>query len=177
MKFNKSNDSHSLISLLYDIMIALVIVLIVTNFFVQNMRVIGGSMAPFLNKNDMVIINKSAYLFNGPDKGDIIVFNKPQGKEKYVKRVIALPGDRIDYRNKMIYINDQPITALSVAIRDRGDIEYPAIIPEDCYFVIGDNYNNSVDSRYSMIGYVHKKQIVGEIVLRIWPFWVNPLLQ
>lgn len=177
MKIDKTNDSHSLISLLYDIMIALVIVLIVTNFFVQNMRVIGGSMAPFLNKNDMVIINKVAYVLKEPARNDIIVFKKRGSKEKYVKRVAALPGDRIDYINKMLYINDEPITEVDVSIRDRGDMEYPTIVPNDCYFVIGDNYNNSVDSRYSMIGYVHKKQIVGEIVLRIWPFWINPLLK
>lgn len=160
-----------------DIIIAGVIVGFLTTFFIQNKRVVGNSMSPTLENNQMVIINKIIYRWEEVKQGDIIVFKLPDKNEKIVKRIVGLPGDKIDYNEGILYINDEPMNNKEIYYaNDRGDIAYPYSVPEDYYFVVGDNLNHSIDSRYKEIGCVYEDYIIGRIDFRIWPFWNKPLI-
>ncbi len=179
MKNNKTTNLKGYLkSFLVDLGIALGIVLIINGFLVQNLRVQGKSMFPLLNNGDYVIINKMIYHFKTPERGDIIGFHSPQLNHKVVKRVIGLPGDYIDFREEMLYVNEIPVHTLDDSpILTKGDIKYPYHVPENAYFVMGDNYNYSIDSRFNFIGAVKQDEIIGRIDFRIWPFWENAFLK
>ena len=98
-------------------------------------------------------------------------------QENIIKRVIGLPGDEIDLRNNgsgiyHLYINGTLVEEPYIAepMQDKGDITYPFVVPEDCYFVMGDNRNASTDSRRQSIGAIEKEDIMGRVVLRLYPF-------
>ncbi|MGL4344129.1 MAG: signal peptidase I [Cellulosilyticaceae bacterium] len=161
-----------------DSAIALGIVVIATTFFVQNFRVVGNSMQPTLENRDLVIINKIIYRFKTPEERELIGFYDEHLNTKLVKRIIGMPGDVIDYREGAIYVNDIPVNDPQIHyVNDKGDLSYPYIVPENKYFVVGDNLNSSIDSRYQDIGCVADEQIIGRIEVRIWPFWNNPRLK
>ncbi len=142
-------------------------------------RVDGSSMNPTLADGDNLWVDKLSYTFGKPKRFDVIIFN-PNGNEKitYVKRIIGLPGETVtmDIEGK-IYINGQllnenyaleePFLVQSLGILS-GDNEI--VLGEDEYFVLGDNRNNSKDSRSSDPGNVKKEYIIGKVVLRIYPF-------
>lgn len=177
MKEMKGKYKDQLLGFLKDFITAAIVVIIITTFLAQNLRVRGMSMAPILENNHMVIINKVVYKVGEPKKGDIIGFYTGNIKTPVVKRIVGLPGDLIDYINGQLYINGEPINGSGEnAMMHRGDIKYPFTVPNDTYFVLGDNYNSSIDSRFNYIGCVPKKNIIGRIDLRIWPFWENPFL-
>lgn len=161
-----------------DILISVIAVGLLTTFLVQNLRVLGASMAPTLVDGEMVLINKVAYLFSEPEVGDIIGFQSDSIKEKIVKRIVGIPGDIIDYQDGQITVNQVPLNYKNQELtRSRGDIQYPYTVPENAYFVLGDNIDSSIDSRYTLIGSVPKDKIIGRIRLRIWPIWKNPILR
>lgn len=161
-----------------DLVIALVVVTFITTFFMQNLRVQGTSMAPLLENNHMVIINKVIYSLKSPQKGEIIGFHTNNVPNPVVKRIVGMPGDLIDYNEGILYVNHTPINPESKNVMMHGgDIKYPFRVPEDTYFVLGDNYNNSIDSRFNYIGCIPKDKIIGRIDIRIWPFWENPFLK
>jgi signal peptidase I len=160
-----------------DAIVALLIVLVVTTFFWQNKRVVGNSMAPTLENNQMVIMNKWIYTVSNPKKGDIIGFKLPNQEENIVKRVIGVEGDLISYEEGFLCVNGEPFYIAPYPHNQRGDIEYPFVVPESAYFVVGDNVNHSIDSRYKSVGCIVKKDIIGRIDIRVWPFWHNPLLK
>lgn len=159
-----------------DIIIAALVVGLLTTFFIQNKRVVGNSMDPTLENNQMVIVNKIIYKWLNPKRGDIIVFKLPKKTEKIVKRIIGLPGDKIDYNEGILYVNAMPVNDKEVYYaNDRGDIAYPYSVPPNHYFVVGDNLNHSIDSRYKQIGCVDEKYITGRVGLKSWPFWTKSL--
>ena len=147
--------------------------------FVAEARYIpSGSMLPTLQIDDRLIIDKISYRFSNPVRGDIIVFNptaqleKEKFKDAFIKRVIGLPGDRIDVKDGKVYINGQVLTEKyldeapaynwsSTALTPDG------IVPEGHYLVLGDNRNNSYDSHYW--GFVPKDKIVGKATVKFWP--------
>ncbi|MGL4799054.1 MAG: signal peptidase I [Cellulosilyticaceae bacterium] len=178
----KRNESRSfkkqLVNFGIDLLIALAVVLLINQFIVQNQRVEGNSMAPTMKNGDMVLMNKWIYHFIEPQVGDIIGFYAEGLNGKVVKRILGVPGDVIDFKNNMIYRNEQPILQDdSYGIFNKGDRKYPYTVPEGTYFVIGDNYNQSIDSRYHYIGDVPEEAICGRISLRLWPFGINPVLK
>ncbi|MGL6173251.1 MAG: signal peptidase I [Cellulosilyticaceae bacterium] len=177
MKAKREKRLKTLHGWIKDILIASLIVIVLTQFGFQNLKVVGSSMAPTLLSGQLVIINKIAYRLTEPKLGDVIGFYTPGIREKVVKRIIGMPGDVIDYKEGILYVNQKAIQNLTQEkLRKRGDIEYPYQIPNHSYFVVGDNLNSSIDSRYKSIGCITKEQIIGKISLRVWPFWVNPLI-
>jgi signal peptidase I len=122
-----------------------------------------------------LIVSKAAYFFSDPQRGDIIIVHPPIDPQKeYVKRLIGLPGDTIEIKNKLVYVN-------GVALNEPYIKETPYYtmgsfrVPDDSYFVMGDNRNNSFDSHYGWT--VTREDIVGEVWLRYWPFTGWGLIQ
>lgn len=134
-------------------------------------NVVGQAMADTLSNGDEVLINRLAYVVSAPKSNDVIVF-LPNGNERshyYIRRVIAVPGDTILIKNGVVYINgimhDEKIEVVSM---DEAGVAYKEItLGEDEFFVLGDNRNNSEDSRYANIGNIKREYIIGKAWLKI----------
>jgi signal peptidase I len=125
---------------------------------------------------DRLIVNKLVYHFNQPDRGDIVLFNSPYNDGKqYVKRLIGLPGETVEIRRGMVYINDQVLVIPGVTIRRDYSNLAKQDIPENNFFMLGDNRPNSADSR--VWGFVSKNELIGEALFIYWPInrirWVR----
>lgn len=139
-----------------------------------------GSMLPTLQINDRLMVDKISYRFTAPARGDMVVFQPPAKlnlKENFIKRVIGLPGDRVEVRNGKVYVNHKVLTEKYVAEpptytwtqTESSDPQFAPnqIVPEGQYLVLGDNRNNSADSHYW--GFISKDRIVGRAIVRYWP--------
>lgn len=130
------------------------------------------SMMPTLAVNDRLLIEKVSYRFHSPTRGDMVVFNPPEAlerqqmKDALIKRVIGLPGETVEVKAGKVYINQKPI--VEPYIKDQPEYEMATIVvPENQYFVLGDNRNNSYDSHYW--GFVPREKIIGRAMVRTWP--------
>jgi signal peptidase I len=141
----------------------------------------GASMEPNLEHAEMIIVNKLIYEFRDPKRGEVIVFLAPEGKD-YIKRVIALPGERVRVEGDLVYVNDVPIdepylkSAIEQAHALGGSYNsgyYSATaevtVPENSIYVLGDNRPHSKDSRFPDVGFVEYDHIVGRADLIYWP--------
>lgn len=150
----------------------IIVVLIIAIYVVGLQQVVGPSMEPTFKSNDILILDKITYRFKEVKRSDIISFYYADSKY-LIKRVIGLPGDYVEYKNNILYINGkiveetylQGVTTDDFSLKDLG---YD-VIPGDMYLVLGDNRNNSQDSRDSKVGLVNKKNIIGKVRFRIWP--------
>ncbi|MFV0343343.1 MAG: signal peptidase I [Anaerocolumna sp.] len=151
----------------------LLFVVLVHQFVGQQIEVNGSSMENTLHSKDHLILEKISYEVGDPKRYDIIVF-KPYSYEKktyYIKRVIGLPGDTVQIIDSDIYINNGLLVENygKDPIHDGGIANEPIVLGEDEYFLLGDNRNNSTDSRDSRVGIVNRSQILGRAWVRIWP--------
>lgn len=154
-----------------SLVIAGVLAFFIITFVVQSFVVYGQSMEPTLYNGERLFVNKFIYRFKEPARGDIIVF-RPKGpkNERYVKRVIGIPGDTIVIEDHKVYVNDEVLDEdyIDVAIgRDFGKY----VVPEGHVFVLGDNRHPyaSSDSRYQRVGYVDYDSISGKAFVIYWP--------
>ncbi|WP_022793748.1 signal peptidase I [Marinococcus halotolerans] len=162
------------------IVVVVLIVVIVRGFLFANYVVSGPSMLPTVEDGQRMIINKIGYAFSEPERSDIIVFHANENSD-YIKRVIGLPGDTVEYRDDTLYINgeaqEEPYleeyqNETSGAFTQDFTLEGvtgETTVPEDSYFVMGDNRPRSEDSRADAVGFVDEDQIVGEASIRYWP--------
>ncbi|MCH3964004.1 MAG: signal peptidase I [Clostridium sp.] len=153
-----------------SILIAVVAAFLIITFVFETVSVDGHSMDPTLNNGDRLIVEKVSYYFRDPKPGDIVVIKYPADpSEKFIKRVIAVGGDRVKIQNGKLYINDkiknEPYI-LETMIGDFGEVT----VPDNTIFVLGDNRNNSRDSRFQDVGFVKYKLVVGRAAFRIYPF-------
>ena len=137
-------------------------------------KVVGNSMSPNLKDGEKVLINKFVYLLSDPKPNDVVVF-LPNGNEKshyYVKRVVAVPGDTVQIKNGAIYVNKKLFVDKfeAPAIDESGLASEEINLKENEYFVLGDNRNDSEDSRYANIGNIKKEYIVGKAWFLYSPF-------
>lgn len=147
---------------------------VLVHYALQRTQVEGQSMQATLFDGDQVLVDKLTYRFKEPQRFDVIAFPYRYEQDTYyVKRIIGLPGEkvRID-RNGTIFINDEALKEDYGAepIRLPGYAVTPRILAEDEYFVLGDNRNDSIDSRFSTVGLVRRPEIIGKVFLRIYPF-------
>lgn len=152
-----------------EVGVIVAIALLIRQFVVAAYNVPTGSMKPTIQPGDFVFVNRLAYKFRKPRRGELLVFRyPPDPKFSYVKRVIGLPGEIVEIRNKIVYINGVPLQEPYVVYElpnyfyEKGRVRDnygPIKVPEDCYFVMGDNRDNSYDSRFW--GFVEKKNILG----------------
>ncbi len=141
--------------------------------FVAEARYIpSGSMLPTLQINDRLIIDKISYNFRNPERGDIVVFSptdalKAQNfKDAFIKRLLGLPGDKVEVKGGRVYVNDQPLKENYIDEKPNYNFG-PVTVPPNQYLVLGDNRNNSYDSHYW--GFVPRDHIIGKAVVRFWP--------
>jgi len=157
------------------IVIALVIFIIVYRFLMQPHQVKGNSMLDNFDSGEYVLTNKVIYQLNEPESGDVVIFEAPKNEDyDYIKRIIGIPGDRIMIKRGKVYINsqlfdesgylDNTIYTRTGSYLSEGE---EIIVPNDSYFVIGDNRDHSSDSREW--GFVPIENIVGKAWIRYWP--------
>ena len=151
--------------------IVIFVVLILFLYVVSITQVVGNSMYPTLQNQEVLVLNKAIYRFSDVKRGDIISLSYADTKY-LIKRVVGLPGDTIEFRDNTLYINgevyEEDYLGDDVITDDFSlqDIGYD-VIPEDMYLVLGDNRQNSMDGRD--IGLIKKSDIIGKIALRFWP--------
>jgi signal peptidase I len=160
------HSSHLVREIIETFALTLVI-FVVIHFTIQNYTVVGTSMQPGLNNSQYVLVNKLAYLFHAPERGDVIVFHLPIDTNKdLIKRVIGIPGDMIVIDGKTVRVNGVLLNEpyIMVPMNPTGN---RWVVPPDDYFVMGDNRPVSDDSRDW--GFVPKNYIVGKAVFVYWP--------
>lgn len=164
-------------SVIYDwlqsVVIALVVCVLLFSFFARLVDVVGESMYPTLEEGNKLLMSS---VFYSPRQGDIIVFRKDEYRdEALVKRVIAVEGQTvdIDFDMGIVYVDgkakDEPYIA-EPTTEGHYDFSGPVIVPDNCVFVLGDNRCASTDSRYSLIGMVDERCIMGKVYFSIYPF-------
>jgi signal peptidase I len=152
------------------VFISVAVTMFVVTFLVQVARVEGRAMAPTIEDQDRLIVNKLVYRLGEPRRGEIVMLLYPLRPERtFVKRVVAEEGDQVRIIDGRVYVNDVAMTDSFVTPEYRShDTWGPQVVPEGYYFVMGDHRNNSLDSRHW--GFVPKKYILGRVQWRWWPF-------
>lgn len=169
----ESSWMKEIISTAVYFLIVLALTFFVVEFIGQRTHVNGDSMNNTLQHGDNLIVDKISYRFKDPERFDIIVFPyKYQEETFYIKRIIGLPGETVEIEDGMIYINGEMLEEShgKDVMHSSGVAEEPIQLGEDEYFVLGDNRNNSSDSRDPSVGNIKRDDIVGRAFIRIWPF-------
>lgn len=153
--------------------IVLIVVVLFTVIYVVTLeQVIGPSMSPTLNNGDVVLLNKFIYKFSDIKRGEIVSLNYSDTKF-LIKRVIGLPGEYVEIKDNQVYIGDKILNEYyldnakmsNFSLNDLGF----NVIPKDMYLVLGDNRENSMDSRDLKVGLIRKNDIIGRVRVRLWP--------
>ncbi len=156
-----------------SILIVIILAYSIVTFGVQSVTMIGQSMAPALSNQDVVLLNKRAYTFHRPERYDVIAFKLKEDTKGYfnIKRIIGLPGETVQIKNGHIFIDGQVLSDLPFddLIMTEGLAVSEITLEEGEYFLMGDNCNNSEDSRYVNIGNISNKEISGKVFFRISP--------
>lgn len=177
---NAKKEKNEMWEWIKALLIAFVIAAVIRYFLFTPIVVDGESMMPTLENGDRMVVNKIGYTIGEPDRFDIVVFHAPEKKD-YIKRIIGLPGDTVEYKEDQLYINGDPyeesyLDAKKAEITDGTltedftllDIpDGVEVIPEGYVFVMGDNRRYSKDSRH--IGLVSQDEIIGNTNIRFWP--------
>lgn len=147
------------------------------HFLIMNTQVPSGSMEDTLPKPSRIISSRVHYWFADPQRGDVILFDPPDGDEYYyVKRVIGMPGETIEIIDGQVFIDGSRIPLDEPYLKEPPTGSFgPYVVPDGCYFVMGDNRNHSNDSRYWQNTYVPRESIHAKAIFGYWPrlFWVK----
>lgn len=162
-----------IISWIQIIVAAVAIALVLNNFVIANSRVPTGSMEKTIMAKSRVLGSRLSYISSDPKRGDVVIFHfpdDPTGKLYYVKRVIGLPGETVNIVDGKVYINgsDTPLDEPYLAEPMEGSYG-PYTVPEGCYFMLGDNRNNSQDARFWQNKYVAKDKIIAKVLFSYYP--------
>ena len=168
----KSNNIKDILCLVLYCVIVIAIMFFVIKYVGQRTVVIGESMENTLQDGDNLITDKLTYRFMEPKRFDIVVFPFKDNKNQLlIKRIIGLPGETVQIMNGKVYINGYELNENygNAIIESAGLAENPIVLGEDEYFVLGDNRNNSQDSRFESVGNIHRSDLIGRAWIRIWP--------
>lgn len=159
---------------LIEILIVLGLAYLITAYGVERTIVLGDSMMPTLQDQDKILVNKMVYRLFEPERFDVVVFRQTGKEHSYynTKRIIGLPGERIQLKEGKIYINGEELQEeiLFEPMLNGGLAEEEIQLEEEEYFVLGDQRNNSEDSRFANMGNIIKSDIVGKAWIRLQPF-------
>jgi signal peptidase I len=186
-----------------ELIVIVIIVLLIRAFVAQAYNIPSGSMKPTLLVGDFILVNKLVYRFSEPQRGDIVVFKYPIDPNiDFIKRIIALPGEEVEVRNNQVFINGKPLPLIEVGRGEENGVRKviyeevlpegkkhkvqfyedfpfskrdfgPVVVPPNHYFVMGDNRDNSEDSRYW--GFLPRENIVGKAFVIYFSGDVPPL--
>jgi len=186
-----------------ELIVIVMIVLLIRAFVAQAYNIPSGSMKPTLLVGDFILVNKLVYRFSEPQRGDIVVFKYPiEPKIDFIKRIVALPGEEVEVRNNQVFINGKPLPLIEVGRGEENGLRKviyeevmpegikhkvqfyedfpfskrdfgPVVVPPNHYFVMGDNRDNSEDSRYW--GFLPKENVVGKAFVIYFSGNVPPL--
>ena len=167
----KDSTAKELFQWLIAILAAVAIALFVDNFLIVNAQIPSGSMENTIMTGDRVVGNRLSYLTKDPERYDIIIFKYPDDESQlFIKRIIGLPGETVEIRDGKVYINgsDEPLDDSFVPEVPTGNYG-PYKVPENSYFMLGDNREYSRDSRFWKNTFVSFDEIVGKAVVRYYP--------
>ena len=165
-----------------SIIVAGALAFLIRTFLVEPYVVEGNSMHPSLLNQQRLVVDKLTAFFRLPERGQIIVFRFPKDESRdFIKRVIAVGGDTVEMMDGFVYVNGRRLQENYIWQEDprgRNTSDYiKTIVPKDCVFVLGDNRNNSEDSRYDDVGFVPKSLIKGRAVCCFWPLSDTRMLE
>ena len=191
-----SNEENPWVESIKTIGLSVILAIGIRQFVAEARYIPSGSMLPTLQINDRLIIDKLGYQFKDPERGDIVVFNptnelKTQYKDAFIKRIVGLPGDRVELNNGRVYVNNKVVeetyvasnsnpaeletrkvnhqqTRIDVCPPNKRFLSQPVTVPPKSYLVMGDNRNHSYDGR--CWGFVPYENIIGRAIFRFWPF-------
>ena len=171
--FKKMNRRRKFIKNLYIYLIIIVsavaLAFLINRFVIINAHVPTECMDPTINVNDKLIGFRLAYLFKDPQRGDIVIFKYPDDESQiFIKRIIGVPGDKVEIVEGVLYLNDKPTYEQYIKEKMYGNYG-PYEVPDDCYFVLGDNRNVSEDARFWQNTYVTRKQILAKAWFKYSP--------
>lgn len=171
----KKSKLREAIDFCIPIVAAVIIAILLKSLVFANAVVPTGSMKNTIEENDRIIASRLSYINNDPERYDIVIFDFPDDEtQHFVKRIIGLPGETVEVVNGIVYVTktdgeiiqlDDSFVTNCIPTGDFG----PYVVPEDCYFMMGDNRNSSWDSRYWNNKFVHKDQILGKVKFRYYP--------
>ena len=172
---NLSKRKKGTIYVIAYVFCIVIIALLLNGFIISPLRVIGNSMNPSLTDGDIVFIDKLSYKLDDPERFDLVVFPyKYDNNTNFIKRIIGLPGEKVEIINKKIFVNDSELEEYYGIYDEKLLTQYenygPRQLDYDEYFVMGDNRNHSEDSRSSDVGAVNIDEIIGKACFRVWPF-------
>jgi signal peptidase I len=166
-----NETKNEIVSWVQTIVFAIIIALVINNFVIVNATVPTGSMENIIMPDDRIVAFRLSYMFNEPERGDIVVFKFPDNEKLlYVKRVIGIPGDKIEIKNGAVYRNGELLK--EDYIKEpmfTGSSWGPYTVPEGGYFMMGDNRNYSEDARYWNNTFVYKDKILGKVFFKYFP--------
>ena len=168
-----SKSIKSILSTVLYMLVLIALTVLFIRFVMQRTEVSGNSMQPTLQDSDSLMVDKLSYRFKDPERFDIVVLPFRHGEETYIiKRVIGLPGETVRITSEgRILVNGEVLNehyGLEV-IQNPGRAAEPVTLAEDEYFLMGDNRNNSLDSRDASIGNVKRSDLIGKAFIRVWP--------
>lgn len=166
---NETSTTSEIKDWIVSIVVAVALAMFIRTFIVELYVVDGPSMRPTLESEERLVVNKFIYRLRAPEKGEVLVFQYPRDPSRdFIKRVIATPGDTVEIHEGRVLVNDQLLTEDYILEKTRS--EYPkSTVPEGRVFVMGDNRNNSEDSRFVDVGFVPYDLIKGKAMLVFWP--------
>ncbi len=158
-----------------DITVVILLAILAIHYFGSDVKMDGNSMQPTVNSGNIMLINKMSYQFHEPKRFDVVAFDdslETDGIQENIKRIVGLPGDKIQIKNGAFFVNGKETKWIEEkdAIVNAGAANDEITLGKDEYFVMGDNWNNSEDSRFSNIGNIKKKQIIGKVFFKVSPF-------
>ena len=168
---NKKSIGKELLENLKMINFVVIFVVVVNNFLIINAKIPSESMENTIMTGDRIFGNRLAYVLGDPERYDIVIFRYPDDESQlFIKRVIGLPGETVEIIDGKVYIDgsDTPLDDSFTPEIPTGSYG-PYTVPEGCYFMLGDNRNNSKDSRFWQNPYVEKDKILGKAVLKYFP--------
>ena len=164
----KTNVAKEIFDWIAVIVFAILLSFLLHTFIIVNATVPTSSMENTIMAGDRVIGSRLYYLRHEPERGDIVMFDYPDDPSiLYIKRVIGLPGDHVEISGGTVYVNGEALDEPYLHVETEGEWG-PYDVPEDCYFMLGDNRNDSADSRYWKNTYLTRDGIVGKAVLKYW---------